>query len=353
MIYTPELFQYYLYIQLSISIFILFSINFIINKEIKFILSLLVVSLLSIMFGIRGEDVGLDTLNYSKFLNAEVERYDIEPMFQLLRYFNSLLYLNANISFLIISLVTNILFLLTFKKISSNYPILMAIFISTFIFLLLNISMIRQGLAMSFFAFALTSLIYNKTKQYFIFSFLAIISHYSAGMILLFYLLNKIDVDNKKNIYLILLITTFLYFFNIKEIMYILKDFHWFFNKIYWYLSWEKEAWKLKHIYYLFLLLMGVYIYLYNKINILNKKMVFFSLVGFMFVIIFRLDEMTADRLFYYYMFLHIVLIYQLKSIIKNKYHYLVFLFLGIFIWLNKSILLQYFIWFIPPYLEF
>lgn len=345
---------YYSYCIMSFSIVNLLTLlNYFRDSALKATLSFMVVTIFAIFLGARGVDVGIDTMNYMLFFSGETGDFLIsEPFFRIFSFLGKNFY--PVLSFVLISILFNIFFLLSFKNLTPHYPLAMALFISTFVYLNSSINIIRQGLAMSLFAFGLSMSIGYKARIG-IFG-AASSTHYSAALVAFVALsLSSLNFSIGKKIIGMLLVSLMIYFLDIVNVLRLLSGYSDAAANAYWILTWEKiSPWRVKHVHWLIFLLIVLVIFTSYKRNgnasIVVKSSVSFVVTGYLLVFFFRAEEMFADRIFYYFVFLIPILIIY---IIFSCYGKFFRLFLSLFlpnIWLLKTVLLQYPGWFLPPF---
>jgi hypothetical protein len=344
-------FYWVLFTTMLVGVNLLFAIRFIKNATLRFGLSISVVLLISFVTGIRGEGIGLDTSNYSFYYKVSEKKF-YEPIFNLIFSVFNLFSSDVVFVFLFINLLINLLFLLAAKNVMKNdYPIVMAIYFSSFIFVNVSINIIRQGLAIAFFIYALSLLICKRRKISLLFMTTSILTHFSSFFAMISYFFRNKYRSNKV---LLILITVILLFSLIKfsDLLLPITHINPIVKKLHWYLSWQNlKPWHLKHYYYLVLGLIMVYLIFRRKMNVMPLNLMFlFYCVGFTLVFAFREEEMVADRTFYYFFFVGFYLILGIKKIVKEKMAYYFILLLLINIWLFKTMYLQYPKWFIYPY---
>lgn len=134
----------------------------------------------------------------------------------------------------------------------------------------------------------------------------------------------------------------------ISDILVLIKNYNPYLERIYWYFGWARlNAWHLKHIYILSLLMILVYFYLIHKKIQLKKEIYFYLVVllyGWFLVLTFKEETMVADRIFYYFIPVSIILIIHLITYFKNIHLIIIIFFINI--WFIKSALIQFHKWF-------
>jgi len=329
---------------------LLFILNFIRNEHNKFVLSAFLIIFISIMIGIRGDNIGLDSAQYAGIYMGTFTREGVEPFFLLIHSIFYPFFSNYLFFFLLSSIIINGFILLSFRRLTPYYPLAMALFLSTFLFINLNINILRQAYAFAFTLYAIALLMQNEKKQYWVFLVFGIFVHYTAAVFLAFYFLRKLDVNKKTIIFFVILLLTL---WNIKfsQIFLYLSSWHDYFSRVYYYFIWNGlTPWHFKHIYFLAFLLISFYVIQYRKVDIKNQQYFLFYLFGFVLVFLFKEEEMVADRFFYYVIPFGILLIINLKSFFKQQKVFYLLIWGSMNIWYLKTALIQFPSWFVPPF---
>lgn len=337
-------------ISIFIAMNLLFILEFIHNKQDKFVLSVFLVLLVSIIIGIRADNIGLDSAQYAGIYMGTFEREGVEPFFLLIHsvfypFFTSYLFF-----FLLSSIIINTLIFISLYKLTPHYPLALALFLSTFLFINLNINILRQAYAFAFVFYAIASLMKNEKKRYWIFLIFGIFAHYTAIVFSAFYFLQKLDLNKKIIIFFAILL---LILWNIKfsEIFLLMSSWHDYFFRVYHYFKWSGlTPWHFKHIYFLAILLVLFYVIQHQKIDTIHQKYTLFYLFGFVLVFIFQEEEMVADRFFYYIIPFGILLIINLKSFFKQQKLFYLSTWISMNVWFLKTTLIQFPSWFMPPF---
>jgi len=231
----PETFQYIAFIVNIIMFAVFFMISFIKHRPNKYLVSVILLILLSIVYGIRSVRVGIDSLQYATiFTKASLARDDLEPMFILISKILGLVVSEPQYYFITINLLTNYFVLISFKKLDrDNYPALFSLFLTSFLFVNMNVSMIRQGLAMAFAFYAVSSYITDKNlKISILFSLLSLATHLSAIVFLFSFVLSRIKFE-KIILYAYCILTVSLFSFNTASIIAPFQGIHWLIGKLY------------------------------------------------------------------------------------------------------------------------
>lgn len=328
----------------------LFLLNFIRNEKHKFIISVFIILFVSIIIGLRADNIGLDSAQYAGIYMGTFERAGVEPFFLLIRsifypFFNSYIFF-----FLFSSILVNGLILLAFRKLTPHYPLALALFLSTFLFINLNINIMRQAYAFGFALCAIASLIKNDNKKYWILLSLGIFAHYTALIFLTLYFLQKLNL-NKKTITFFVLLFFILWNIQFSTIFFYLSSWHDYFSRVYYYFAWSGlTPWHFKHIYFLAFFLILFYVIQHQKLDIKHQKYLLIYLYGFILVFLFKEEEMVADRFFYYMIPFGILLIINLKSFFKQQKLFYLLMWIGMNVWFSKTALIQFPSWFMPPF---
>lgn len=345
----------YITFQISYFIIVLMGINLLIfinygvkAQKYRLTFTLLIVTLISLFIGIRTYNIGIDTGMYYQIYNHSLVKDDLEPLFYFLVNFIGFFNMDYQVFFIVLSLMINLLISIAFINITKQYPLAISIFLSTFLFINMNINILRQGLAIAIVFFALSQLKskYGKIK-FLLLAVIAVFIHYTSILFSLIFFLRNVTLNTKKIIYLIIF---YLIAYNIyiSDILVLIKNYNPYLERIYWYFGWARlTAWHLKHIYILSLLMILVYFYLIHKKIQLKKEIYFYLVVllyGWFLVLTFKEETMVADRIFYYFIPVSIILIIHLITYFKNIHLIIIIFFINI--WFIKSALIQFHKWF-------
>lgn len=245
-------------------------------------------------------------------------------------------------------------------------------YISTFVFWLSNLSMLRQGLAIPIVSLSLYYLIFKENfKKFYLFSFFSASIHYSSLfaellIFILYFLLRNLNIKDLR-ILVVLLSLLIIYPHNIFSdfILYIVSSIYIIYespitDKLLWYFQWDKlNLWHIKHVYYLILML-----FIFSGLLEKDKKRLIIILIPMSFLALFKYDEMVTDRIFMYFVpFIpYIIYSFLFENFITKKItinytlikSILIFIIiLGTLAWFNiKVLILQYSGWFIYPYMN-
>lgn len=342
---------YYFYVVITfVNLTLLVFINFIKKENKKFLFSLLIVLLQAILIGIRAKNIGIDSHQYAAIFSGSYNREGIEPLFLVIKFLLNWITTDYSIFFVFMATVINLFIFFAFKNLTKDYAIAFAIFLSTFLFINMQINIMRQALAISIVFYAISCLIMKENRKFWIFVLIATSAHYTAILFSILYFLRNVELNKKRIIYFILMLIP-LYNITLSDIIFLIKDYNPYLDRVYWYFHWGLlTPWKIKHIYYLVLILIG-YLFLHvDKLDNKDKTLFIFYLYGIVMVLLFQEEEMVADRFFYYFILIGIILILTVKKFIKQKKLFIIILYLALVIWFIKTTYIQFPAWFIPPF---
>ncbi len=307
-------------------------------------------TIVSILIGLRAENIGLDSFGYASFYAGKYNR-DLGSIFLLLSFILHFISELPQIFYTVVSLLTNIIILLAFKKINKHYPLIIALLFSTLIFVNININIIRQGLSIALVLYAVASLVKNQNIYFWVFSLLAMLTHFSSAFVIGFYFIKKIEL-NKRNILIYTMVCIILYLFKFSDVLVLIKNSNEDISRLYSYFTWViLEPWRIKHFYYLVFFLLFTYLLLMlHRMDSTTTHLFQFYMYGILLIFLFKEEAMVVDRIFYYFFFIGFVLILQLEKIVREKNIFYLTLYVSINLWFIKSMFLQYPKWFIPPY---
>lgn len=348
---TDEVSFYYLLLfTLFFSTNFLFFVSFVRNKTFKLMMTLSVTGLISVVYGVRGSGIGLDTSVYLDIYH-NLDARPLEPIFSVLFELGRILSLNDTILLLLISSLINFILLLAFYMVSDDYPILLALCNVSHFYVNMNISIIRQGLALSLFVLAIALFVKNKYWKTFFVGVFAVLSHMSAVIIFPIMVFGRLKFNN----YLLMIYVIgvlFLSTFKLSTVLAPFIGYHSIIAKAYWYFTWGiAKAWHVKHVYYLVFLLFGFCLmWLRNSPYEKIRKYNLIFAIGIFTIFLFKEEEMVVDRFFYFFFPIVVIMIYLMNSKFKNTKLYFGIVFLGMNGWLYKTMFMQYPKWFIFPY---
>lgn len=309
--------------------------------------------LFSFFFSLRSPEIGSDAANYALLVTSPGElNQAIEPFFIFLAFLVRKLGGNEYIYFFLISLLINASLITAYFNFSEEkFHFYYLFFITSFLFINMNMNIMRQGVAISIATLALSYFFQKKILNFFLFTFLAILTHLSSIIFLLIPVLWSLKL-RPKQITVLSLGLVGLYFIKLSTLIQPLVQYGFFFDKLYWYLTWDKVMpFKIKHVYFLLMILFLIALVVHFK-NVENRKwkMGFYSLLSILFVSsVFREDEFLVDRSAFYFFPVVAMITFDIFEIFKlktNKQLVLNILIFGSLIWMGQA-LFQYYSWWI------
>ena len=335
------------------------------------LLSLLVLT--ASVIGLRKKNVGVDTPKYvAAFESAKPTKYHALELYEPGYVYGGIIFKKIfkeyNFYLAWVSFILALFALLGFRLLlPHNYPLAFTLYFSTFVFWLSNISMIRQGVAISLLFYTYALLEQRSRPKAAFWNILACLWHFSSFFFPLAYLFKNFYyyLYQQKRIlfwviYLIILGGVIYPGPLAKNLVSLVIKYAYqlshnpFLEKMYFYLYWPKlKAWNIKHTYFL---ITGLFLLAlpWAQKNVDVFKIYLFLLVGFTIIFLTKFDEMVADRMFMYFVPFIPVLILRLIPVIfplkrDQQLAYLT-IFLGALVWFNvKLYFLQYASWFINP----
>ncbi|MEZ9109844.1 EpsG family protein [Vibrio cyclitrophicus] len=304
---------------------------------------------------VRDPAIGIDTVTYVKIfesLDFNLYPLTIDPLFEILiRTLH--IFSNDGRFFLFVCY-----FIISFNIISSLKRIdrkgcylAYSIFMVSFLYFNMNFNILRQAISISFLLQYISLLYVRCYKKSLICILIASFFHVSSVVLIGLFFLYKIKNTNKT---IVLMIASIIFFFAFEPIVSIsgaLSPYHWTFDKLYRYTTWEySNPFQFKVQYILTLFLFTGYFYFYRKKTSENFHR--FIILGFLYgvvvVSLFSFDEMVADRIFYvffFYNFLIVSRVYQ-DLIIRTPIMVYIF-FLMMSAWCIKTVYIQFPVWFV------
>jgi len=294
--------------------------------------------------GLRFE-TGTDYFSYQKIFNqtnsidiflssGQLSEIPVEPLYALLNSIFKTLGLNLNSMFLLISFATNLILFSSLKKYIGRYVIFALVTYFCFVYFTLDMSGIRQSIAINIFLFAIR---YIKSKSFIKYVSLVSIAslfHVSALLCLVFYFI--LDRTYKAIYLLIFLILGFFIIYLKLEFITILIDSVLIkifpstaIFKLIIYSNADKPwGFNIKIIFFLF-----IFIILLYKRKILVKRFIYFNIVFnlLFFYLIIRMflweSIEISGRTIFYFIFGLILSLPMLMDLIKNKKSKFLYLF--------------------------
>jgi hypothetical protein len=295
--------------------------------------------------GLRFE-TGTDYFSYQEIFNqtnsidvfllsGQLSDIPVEPLYSLLNSVFKTFKLNLNFMFLFISFVTNLLLFSSFKKYLGRYKILALVTYYCFVYFTLDMSGVRQSIAINIFLFSFRYIKSKSFLKYFLLVFIAALFHVSALLCLVFYFI--LDRTYKSIYLLIFLILGFLVIYLKVEFITILIDS--FLVKIFpatavfkllIYSNADKPwVFNIKIILFLFIFM----ILLYNRENLFKRftyfNIVFNSLFFYLIIRMFFWESIEiSGRTIFYFIFGLILALPMVLDLIKNNVGKVFYLFI-------------------------
>lgn len=340
MLDTNEFFLIYYLVIGSLYFFTLILVDF--RGGDKLSIAIISTITISVLYALRADNIASDSKNYLVFVSeSDVLVQGMSPFIIYIGRVVNMMSGGSFVFFLIVSLIVNLGYLYSFYKVDKEkYLIIMAFFSVSFLFLNSNINMLRQGMAISIGTIAIYNAVSSNYLKYFVFSLISLFIHSSA--VILFLVPVLLLIKEKQVAWLVFFILAFLFFldFSIQPFLSELKGFHWSFQRLHWYFTWDNAVrFELKHVYYLYLILIVYCLISFDSLDPLLKR---FSLVLLsipIVVVVFRPGDFMVDRFSLY--FVPIILITFVKlttqsKVFNNGLIYKAFLCLPA-LWLFKS----------------
>ncbi|WP_188630396.1 EpsG family protein [Oceanisphaera marina] len=302
-----------------------------------------------VIFSFRLPSVGIDSVMYYDYMYNGLERDDFEYFFKLLMKVLSL----SSYGFFVFSFLNSFLVLCSsyklvefFFKDSRFLSFYFLVLTSSFYFLNLSLSIMRQSIAVSIFLFALLFFLKRRFFAYFFLVALATLFHSSAiflfALPLVYYIRLLTLVAWVVAIFIVIKVVGVYKFVTI--FVHFLYESGLASKRLLDYFSWQYSVgWEFKHFYFL-LILMNVYV-LFVSVNRIGATFIYkASLVGWLFLGVFSFDEMVADRIFYYFIPINIIVF----TMIFREFGAMmrVSVLFGIFVWSFKTYHYQLSAWF-------
>ena len=189
----------YFIVFLSVSIFG-FIIDFSKSKYIKIFSSFFILFAFLSLYYYRDYSIGTDTLNYvpifedifiaNNLLEYSAE-FDIELGFTVVVYFLSLFSKDHFFIFVCLTSIIYINLIAAFYRYKLSSTLFFTSLFCIFPIYFYSFNILRQALALSFMILAVSFLLSNKNKHFFIFCFFAFLFHYSSIFVVLFYFIYR------------------------------------------------------------------------------------------------------------------------------------------------------------------
>lgn len=252
------------------------------QKRLSNILLLTNCIILSLIVGLRGESVGVDTHGYYEIFNAingmstaEAFLY-IEPIWVVLNKLVYYLNFDAPTVILISGFVTNIAIFIAIKKYSPIYSLSICLYLSL-AFYFSQFNLIRQALSCSILLLAIGSIAEKKLLKFTLICLIASMIHYPALMFLFTYFFAE-KVNFKKNVLLFFWVISLFLLFDGSVILKVLSYFYFIYGDYYkiYVENFAIEDYNRFGIRTIFnqLIFLGIYFTLKNKIINKHEKVV-------------------------------------------------------------------------------
>ncbi len=246
--------------------------------------------------------------------------------------------------YLIIISAVNLLFIsLICKKYSKNPTLSLTVYYS-FYYLVWTFSGLRQGLVLAIGMYYLLKYInQNKSIRFFIIIFILTLIHYSALILIIYYLVTKIEFRKKT----LIIITICSILFSLIPWGNILKIFSGvpIIDKVLIYIDADYSIGSILNFQSLgriaFLVIALFYYNTYKMRSSFSKKLINIYIFSIIIYFLFQFSELTAARLSIYGKFLDIILLVNVYYLYKdriNKILYIVLLGLLMLLYLNKDL---------------
>ncbi len=340
--------------------------------RVAFLVAFLVVT--ALIIGLRRRDVGVDTPKYvAAFESGKKATYHAlelyEPGYVYLGLALKKVLREYNFYLALVSFAMGFFVLWAYRHLLPEglYPLAFALYLSTFVFWWTNLSILRQGLAISliFYVYALLER-RRRVKALLIYAF-SCLWHFSALFFPAAYVLYRLYLHlyrRKPLIFWLILgavLTNLVYPGSLVHgVVKVAVDYAYtltgapFFERARFYFFWpELKPWHVKHVYFLILALFVLASFFIRKSEALLRAHAFF-LVGLTVLVLTKFDQMVADRMFMYFVpgvpLLILRLVPAAFPLARDRKLAYAGVFLGTIVWFNvKLYLLQYASWFINP----
>lgn len=328
----------------------------------------------ALIIGLRRRDVGVDTPKYvAAFESGEKASYHAlelyEPGYVYLGLALKEVLREYNFYLALVSFAMGFFILWAYRHLLKEglYPLAFALYLSTFVFWWTNLSILRQGLAISLIFYVYALLEERRWRQAFLIYLLSCLWHFSALFFPAAYVLYHLYLylyRRKPFIFWLVLGVV------LANLAYPGSLVHWvvrvvvdyayhltgapFFERARFYFFWpELTPWHVKHVYFLILALFVLAAFFIKKSEALLRAHTFI-LVGLTVLVLTKFDQMVADRMFMYFVpgvpLLILRLVPAALPLARDRNLAYAGVFLGAMVWFNvKFYLLQYASWFINP----
>ncbi|WP_207063960.1 EpsG family protein [Motiliproteus sp. SC1-56] len=296
------------------------------RKEIE-LLNLIFVFAYVVFIGLRDNSLGIDTITYGKiFSTLDFDYYplDIDPLFKGLIYFVRLFTEDQIIFFIVCYVIMNANIIIFFRSFDKRlYLVFYSVFSITFLYYNLHMNILRQGLSISFGLLYISSLYRGNLKTSFVFLFLASLFHAASAILLVCFvdrvLFRKVRIG-RLSVAALCCCVVFWVYNPIVNLSSILAPYHFAFDKLYRYTSWEYStpfSFKIQYVLTLCAFFAACwYKYRGGKNGFSGDPVIDICvrvlIIGFLSLFLFSFDQMVADRVFYIFFFFVVVICVKL-----------------------------------------
>lgn len=349
MIEDYESYQIVLYCSIFLLSNSLFFVNFTKSANFAFVYASICAVLVGCIFGIRSDNIGLDSKNYADFFEGS-HIIEGSPGFVLLAIFFRLFASDYGVFFIVISVLSNVFMVVGLRHISKNYVFVYGLILTSFTFLNMNINIIRQGLAVSLMIFSVGMILADRRKLSIFITLLAASIHPTAILMAANVFLVNREISSRAKFFLFVTVF-FLYVFSVMDLINLIASVSDALKRYVWYFYWDiANPWKIKHVYYGVFLLLGLLFFFSRRVSWEAHRVLAYVLYGVVLLLAFKSEEMVADRVFLYFMPMIPVLMYYAVTRFNPKILAVGALVVMSNLWLLKTMFYQYPGWFIPPF---
>ena len=190
------------------------------HTKIQYFILIILLGILILLFGTRGEYVGIDTVNNIKYFTGSVKINDLGELKDIGIYFLSITFAqfsqDVDYFLTLIACIYIVPLYLSFRKLDLITPLIFFLFLfSLFFFKSMGMNTVRQGLAFSIFFLGLVSMIKDRKLHSYILFVLSFFMHASIIIPIVILLIAK-RLNNIKIAYFVYGICTLLALVNFK-----------------------------------------------------------------------------------------------------------------------------------------
>lgn len=297
-----------------------------------------------IAFSMRTKQVGSDAANYVSLIgDSNALLQEMSPIIKKIAYFVRVFGGgNEQLFFFLVSILTCSVFLFAFYRFDrDNFLLMFSALVVSFMFVNVNMNLLRQGIAIGIGFLSLSYLIDRKYYLYFLCVIFSVLSHSSAVILLFPVVLLCLTRRSLVFLYLLICFIAFCIDLSWSEAIYEYKDIHWTMTRLYWYLTWPiGEVFTLRHVYIIYLVVVLIFLLIYNYLDIREKRIFLVSLSIPTVMVIFKSDDFLVNRFSLYFIPIFSVLYFKLLNVfnIRHKTFYLGWWVILPLVWLIKSI---------------